>query len=91
MLATIYVSRVLISLQRLYEQLVQCCQLSSFLVSHVMLRTQGSDCSRFSTMHGGHINLILLRKVATKVVRPSSDQESRCTDEDQSEETEIEH
>ena len=37
----------------------------------------------YSTMHRS-----LLRKAATKVVRPRSDQGSRCTDKDRSEGTE---
>ena len=40
------------------------------------------------TSHTVGSHLLLLRKVAAKVVRPGSDQGSRYTDEDRSEETE---
>ena len=85
-------SRALISLQRLYEQ-VQCCQHSS--LSGIMMSqsenwaslTQGSLETSYSTMHGGP-HLLLLKKAATKVVRPRSDQGSRYTDKNRCEETE---
>ena len=49
--------------------------------------TQGSMGTSYVQYHGGP-HLLLLRKAATKVVKPESDRRSRNTDEDRSEDTE---
>ena len=74
-------SRALILPQKPYEQ-VQCMLQAFFFVWYhdVMIKTHGPW--RQATVEP------CLRKAATKVMRPRSDRGSRCTDKDQSEETE---
>ena len=94
---TYWMSRVLFSPQRQYEQ-VQCCQhtsLSGILMSWSengasLLRIPGPILSNWwlQTSYSTMPHLLMSRKAANKVVRSRSDQGSRCTDEDCSQETE---
>ena len=54
----------------------------------MLLSQNGASLGHSETSHTVGSHLLLLRKVAAKVVRPGSDQGSRYTDEDRSEETE---
>ena len=78
--ASYYVSRALISPQKLYER-VQCMLLAFFLVWYhdVVVRTQVPR--RLATVP-------CIGATLTTVVRPRSDRASRCTDKDRNKETE---
>ena len=65
-----------------------CCQhssLSGIMMSRSELGVPGDQLQYHAAQEP---LLLLLRKAATNVVRPTSDRGSRCTDKDQSEETE---
>ena len=62
-----------------------CCQHSS--LSSIMI-SQSELGVHEDQFYAQEPRLLVLRKAATKVVRPRSDRGSRCTDKDRSEETE---